>query len=250
MLGRYEDFADDFGGWGGDEPMDDGLEGSLSDRVRDALETSTPTANQERLARLVQGLTPSQFEAATFDDRPLLVLAGAGTGKTRMLTVRIALLVTAGMAMPSEILAMTFTNKAAKEMKDRIAALLELDAVSIQATTFHAFCARMVRDYGGEIGWKTDWTILAEDDIKKMMRNVYKAEFGAPPEADFIKGVLNAYDEKTSDSTMTDARWETFAPEVRRVCELYQAQKELDNVKDFSDLINPAASPTGPTTED
>jgi len=237
MLGRYEDFADDFGAWDDDQPMDDGLEGSLSDRVRDALETSTPTANQERLARLVQGLTPSQFEAATFDDRPLLVLAGAGTGKTRMLTVRIALLVTAGMAMPSEILAMTFTNKAAKEMKDRIAALLELDAVSVQATTFHAFCARMVRDYGGEIGWKTDWTILAEDDIKKMMRNVYKAEFGAPPEADFIKGVLNAYDEKTSDSTMTDARWETFAPEVRRVCELYQAQKELDNVKDFSDLI-------------
>ena len=238
MLGRYEDFADDFGAWGGDEPMEDGVEGSLSDRVHAALETDKPTANQERLARLVQGLTPAQFEAATYDDRPLLVLAGAGTGKTRMLTVRVSLLITAGMAMPSEILAMTFTNKAAKEMKDRIAALLDLEAVSVQATTFHAFCARMVRDYGGEIGWKTDWTILAEDDIKKMMRNLYKQEFGAPPEADFIKGVLNAYDEKTSDSTMTDARWETYAPEVRRVIDLYQTQKELDNVKDFSDLIS------------
>jgi DNA helicase-2/ATP-dependent DNA helicase PcrA len=238
MLGRYDGFDGfDDAEWGDQAPIDDGLEGNLSERVKAAIETDAPTPNQERLARLVQGLTPSQYEAATFDDSPLLVLAGAGTGKTRMLTVRIALLVTAGMAMPSEILALTFTNKAAKEMKDRIAGLLDLEAVAVQATTFHAFCARMVRDYGGEVGWKTDWSILDVDDTKKMMRHIYKEHFGAPPEADFIKGAMAAHDERTSDHTMTEARWETYAPEVRFVSDGYIARKEADNVKDFSDLI-------------
>src|SRR3546814_6113907 len=112
-------------------------------------------------------MTPSQFEAATYDEKPLLVLAGAGTGKTRVLTVRIALLVTAGMAQPSEILALTFTNKAAKEMGTRIAKMLDLDAIAVTATTFHAFCAKMLREYGGEVGWKTDWTILDSDDTDR-----------------------------------------------------------------------------------
>jgi DNA helicase-2/ATP-dependent DNA helicase PcrA len=236
MLGRYDDFDGQLDEWG--EDYDAGMTGSLTDRVRGAREAVKPTMNQERLARLVQGMTPQQFEAATYDDAPLLVLAGAGTGKTRTLTVRIALLVTAGMAMPSEILALTFTNKAANEMRQRIAALLELDAVAVHATTFHAFCARMLRDYGGEAGWKTDWTILDEDDIKKMMRLVYKEEFGAPPEADFIKGVLSAHDERFCSKDMTPAKWEEFAPEVRFVSDGYMKRKEAENVKDFTDLIS------------
>ncbi len=236
MLGRYDDFDHQLDEWG--EDYDAGMEGSLSERVRAALEATQLTPNQERLARLVQGMTPQQFEAATYDDKPLLVLAGAGTGKTRTLTVRIALLVTAGMAMPSEILALTFTNKAAAEMKQRIAALLELDAVAVHATTFHAFCARMLRDYGGEAGWKTDWTILDEDDVKKMMRLCYKERFGAPPEADFIKSALNAHDDRFASGVMTQDRWMSeYAPEIRYVSDAYQARKAAENVKDFSDLI-------------
>lgn len=235
MLGRYDDFDNQLDEWGDD--YDAGMEGSLSDRVNAAREADNPTPNQERLARLVQGMTPQQFEAATYDDKPLLVLAGAGTGKTRTLTVRIALLVTGGLAMPSEILALTFTNKAAKEMKDRIAALLELDAVAVHATTFHAFCARMLRDYGGEAGWKTDWTILDEDDVKKMMRLCYKDQFGAPPEKDFIKTVFEAHDKRFSSASMTEAEWMTFPADVRFVSDAYQARKAAENVKDFSDLI-------------
>src|SRR3546814_18331008 len=103
-------------------------------------------------------MTPSQFEAATYDEKPLLVLAGAGTGKTRVLTVRIALLVTASMAQPSEILALTFTNKAAKERGTRIEKMPDLDAITVTATTSHAFCAKMFRSEkrrGGEEGVRT-----------------------------------------------------------------------------------------------
>src|SRR3546814_7698905 len=109
-------------------------------------------------------MTPSQFEAATYDEKPLLVLAGAGTGKTRVLTVRIALLVTAGMAQPSEILALTFTNKAAKEMGTRIAKMLDLDAIAVTATTFHAFCAKMLREYRSE---------EHTSELQSLMRNSY-----------------------------------------------------------------------------
>jgi DNA helicase-2/ATP-dependent DNA helicase PcrA len=235
MLGRYDDFDNQLGEWG--EDYDQGMEGSLSERVKDAREAVNPTLNQERLARLVQGMTPQQFEAATYDDKPLLVLAGAGTGKTRTLTVRIALLVTAGLAMPSEILALTFTNKAAAEMKQRIAALLELDAVAVHATTFHAFCARMMRDYGGEVGWKTDWTMLDEDDMKKMMRQCWKERFGAPPEADVVKSIVAAHDDRFSVADMTPEKWATYDPAIRQISDDYQARKEAENVKDFSDLI-------------
>src|SRR3546814_6374649 len=99
-------------------------------------------------------LLPCTTLFLTYDEKPLLVLAGAGTGKTRVLTVRIALLVTAGMAQPSEILALTFTNKAAKEMGTRIAKMLDIDEIAVTAKTFHAFCAKMLRAYGGEVGWK------------------------------------------------------------------------------------------------
>src|SRR3546814_15598997 len=81
------------------------------------------------------------------------------------------------MAQPSEILALTFTNKAAKEMGTRIAKMLDLDAIAVTATTFHAFCAKMLREYGGEVGWKTDWTILDSDDTRKMMRVCWKDRY-------------------------------------------------------------------------
>ena len=235
MYGRYDDFSEGLEDWDDDYAV--GMEGSLSDRVKAALETTDPTLNQERLARLVQGMTPHQYEASIYDAGPLLVLAGAGTGKTRTLTVRIALLVTAGMAMPSEILALTFTNKAAAEMRSRIADLLELDSVAVFSTTFHAFCARMLRDYGGELGWTNDWTILDEDDVKKMMRHIYKEKFGSPADADTIKAILQAHDDRFANPEMTEQKWAEIDGDIRYVCDTYQLAKADDNVKDFSDLI-------------
>lgn len=237
MLDRY-DYNDGFESWGDDTRYDEHIyDGSLSQRVDAALNAPHPTNNQQRLVKLVEGMTPSQFEAATYDEKPLLVLAGAGTGKTRVLTVRIALLVTAGMAPPSEILALTFTNKAAKEMATRIAKMLDLEAVAVTATTFHAFCAKMLREYGGEVGWKTDWTILDSDDTRKLMRVCWKDRYNKPPDKDELNAVEEAHDmmfasgrnpltvERELDQQMTRIAWD------------YQQRKADDNVKDFSDLI-------------
>src|SRR3546814_1179214 len=117
MLDRYGSYDDGFESWGDDSHVIEEIyDGSLSQRVDSALNAPNPTNNQQRLVKLVEGMTPSQFEAATYDEKPLIVLAGAGTGKTRVLTVSIELLVTAGMAQPREILALTFTNQAAKVM--------------------------------------------------------------------------------------------------------------------------------------
>lgn len=237
MLDRYS-YDDGFESWGDDSHVIEEIyDGSLSQRVDAALNAPNPTNNQQRLVKLVEGMTPSQFEAATYDEKPLLVLAGAGTGKTRVLTVRIALLVTAGMAQPSEILALTFTNKAAKEMGTRIAKMLDLDAIAVTATTFHAFCAKMLREYGGEVGWKTDWTILDSDDTRKMMRVCWKDRYGNPPDKDDLNGVEDAHDMMFASGKNPITVERELEPKLTRVAWDYQQRKADDNVKDFSDLI-------------
>lgn len=238
MLGRYDDFSS-FDPWYDDLDVDTApfCEGTLRERVEAALNAPNPTNNQQRLVKLVEGMTPSQFEAATFDGAPLVILAGAGTGKTKTLTSRIALLVTAGMAQPSEILALTFTNKAAKEMATRIAQMLELDAVAITATTFHAFCAKMLRDYGGEVGWKTDWTILDSDDTRKMMRLCWKDRYGDIPDKDTLDAIEQAHDKLYCGGVLSEKDRLGLDKDCARAAADYQKRKAVENVKDFSDLI-------------
>ncbi len=238
MLGRYDSY-DSFDPWLDDAGVnpDDYCDGSLRDRVDAAMAAAHPTNNQQRLIKLVEGMTPSQFDAATYDGTPLVILAGAGTGKTKTLTSRIALLVTAGMAQPSEILALTFTNKAAKEMATRIAQMLELDAVSVTATTFHAFCAKMLRDYGGELGWSTDWTILDSDDTRKMMRIGWKERFGSPPDRETLDDIQDAHDKIYCTSDTPVEKLQLIEKPIRDAAADYQRRKSAENVKDFSDLI-------------
>lgn len=240
MLGHRAALSDDdfwIEGLDGEDTAEVFSEGSLRERVDAAIEASHPTNNQQRLVKLIEGMTPAQFEAATFDSAPLVILAGAGTGKTKTLTSRIALLVTAGMAQPSEILALTFTNKAAKEMANRIAHMLDLEAVAVMATTFHAFCAKMLREYGGEIGWSTDWTILDSDDTRKMMRLCWKDRYGDAPDKDEIKQIEDAHDRIYSSGGNADEERSKFENAIARAADDYQAKKAADNVKDFSDLI-------------
>jgi len=125
---------------------------------------------------LLQGLNPAQVEAVTADDRPVLVLAGAGSGKTRVLTHRIGYLVATGRARADSVLAVTFTNKAAREMRSRLAALLGEEPRGMWLGTFHACSARMLRQQGDRVGVPSDFVIYDEADrlavVKEAMRRV------------------------------------------------------------------------------
>ncbi|MHB8331134.1 MAG: ATP-dependent helicase [Candidatus Dormibacteria bacterium] len=125
---------------------------------------------------LLQGLNPAQVEAVTAADRPLLVLAGAGSGKTRVLTHRIGYLVATGRARPGGVLAVTFTNKAAREMRSRLASLLGGEPRGMWLGTFHACSARMLRQRGELVGVPLDFVIYDEADrlavVKEAMRRV------------------------------------------------------------------------------
>jgi DNA helicase-2/ATP-dependent DNA helicase PcrA len=118
-------------------------------------------------------LNEAQHKAVTSTEGPLLILAGAGTGKTRVITARAAYLISQGVD-PSNILAVTFTNKAAKEMRERLATMVEKDqAKKVTMSTFHALCLRLLRTGIERLGYKNNFTIYAESDqiglIKKII---------------------------------------------------------------------------------
>ena len=128
-------------------------------------------------ARYLEGLNPEQREAVEAIEGPVLVLAGAGTGKTRVLTTRIAHIVAMGAARPNEILAVTFTNKAAREMKERIAALVGPAAEGMQwLGTFHAIGTKVLRRHAELVGLKSGFTILDTDDQIRLLKQVIAAE--------------------------------------------------------------------------
>src|SRR5437762_14254173 len=119
-----------------------------------------PVTDTDVVAPYFHGLNPPQREAVLALDGPVLVLAGAGTGKTRVLTVRLAHLLITGRARPGELLAVTFTNKAAREMKDRAAASIGRPAEGWWLGTFHSLAARLPRHHAESVGLKPSFTIL------------------------------------------------------------------------------------------
>src|SRR5678815_3920771 len=110
--------------------------------------------------RYLDALNPEQRQAVEALDGPLLVLAGAGTGKTRVLTTRFAHILLSKKAFPNQVLAVTFTNKAAREMRERVAAILGQPAEGLWLGTFHALCARMLRRHAEHAGLSANFTIL------------------------------------------------------------------------------------------
>ena len=130
-----------------------------------------------REPRYLEGLNPEQREAVEALDGPVLVLAGAGTGKTRVLTTRLAHILATRRAWPGQILAVTFTNKAAREMKERIGALIGGVVEGMQwLGTFHSIAARMLRRHAELAGLKSNFTILDADDQVRLMKQIIDAE--------------------------------------------------------------------------
>ncbi|WP_173909473.1 ATP-dependent helicase [Microvirga ossetica] len=142
--------------------------GSLSARARAAVAPQSPYLN---------GLNPEQRAAVEATEGPVLVLAGAGTGKTRVLTTRIAHLIATGKAYPSQILAVTFTNKAAREMRERITSVIGPVAEGMQwLGTFHSIGTKILRRHAELVGLRSDFTILGTDDQLRLMKQVIEVE--------------------------------------------------------------------------
>src|SRR5918995_816574 len=123
-------------------------------------------------AAYLDALNPAQRAAVEADDGPLLVLAGAGTGKTRVLTTRLAHLLMTGRARPYQVLAVTFTNKAAREMIERVSLLLGRSVEGLWLGTFHAIGARLLRRHAELVGLKANFTILDTDDQVRLLKQV------------------------------------------------------------------------------
>ena len=119
-------------------------------------------------------LNKSQQEAVDHTNGPLLIVAGAGTGKTTVITQKISHLIESGLAKPEEILALTFTDKAAGEMEERVDEMLDIGYVDLQISTFHAFCQRLLEEYGMDIGLSNQFKLLTQTDAWLLVHeNIY-----------------------------------------------------------------------------
>ena len=190
---------------------------------------------------LLDDLNPAQRQAAEIESGPLLVLAGAGSGKTRVLTYRIAHLITKAGVPPWRILAVTFTNKAAGEMRQRVVDLVGADSRDIWLGTFHAICARILRFDGGRLGVDSRFTIYDEEDRRALVRNVLKNLDVNPDELTprSVVGQISRAKNAMIDSTRF-AQEAGSSYQKRQVAEVYAAYQQAlaqNNAMDFDDLL-------------
>jgi DNA helicase-2/ATP-dependent DNA helicase PcrA len=185
-------------------------------------------------------LNPAQRDAVTTTEGPLLVLAGAGSGKTRVLTYRIAHLVRDKGVSPAEILAITFTNKAAQEMRERLTTLIGPATRAMWVMTFHAFCGRLLRADGGRLGFSRCFTIYDADDSRRLLTSV-AAEFDIDPKQHPIKGIASRISTAKNDLVSPAVYEERAAmpPEkiTAKVYRRYQQRLAEANAMDFDDLL-------------
>ncbi|MCI6620956.1 MAG: DNA helicase PcrA [Firmicutes bacterium] len=193
------------------------------------------------MSDILQSLNPVQKEAASCTEGPLLILAGAGSGKTRVLTHRIAYLIEEKGVNPWNIMAITFTNKAAQEMRDRVDRLVEFGAESIWVATFHSSCVRILRRYIDRLGYDNHFTIYDTDDQKSVIRKAVK-ELDLDPKQ-YREGPLLGVISAAKNEMIEPQDFETQAGGDFRMCQeakIYKAyQKTLidNNAVDFDDLL-------------
>jgi DNA helicase II / ATP-dependent DNA helicase PcrA len=211
-----------------------------SSDVPDELSGAPTEPGADRAERLLAELNEPQGEAVRHGDGPLLVLAGAGSGKTRVLTHRIAYLLATGKARPGEILAITFTNKAATEMRERVEALVGRATRAMWVTTFHSACARMLRADAERLGYSRGFTIYDESDslrmIKRCMEELHVDPKRYPPRA--IRAQISGAKNQLVDAdAYSQAQGSVFEETTADVYHLYEKRMLAANAMDFDDLL-------------
>ncbi len=187
---------------------------------------------------ILSGLNPPQLQAVTLPHQSALILAGAGSGKTRVLTTRIAWLISTGAASPHGILAVTFTNKAAREMLTRLSAMLPINTRGMWIGTFHGLCNRMLRAHHREANLPQTFQILDSGDqlsaIKRLMKSMNVDDEKYPPRE--VQNFISA----SKEQGLRAHEVEAYDPYTRRKVEIfaeYDAQCQREGVVDFSELL-------------
>ncbi|HPF45405.1 MAG: UvrD-helicase domain-containing protein [Alphaproteobacteria bacterium] len=190
----------------------------------------------------LEGLNPPQLEAIRHIDGPILVLAGAGTGKTRVLTTRLAHILATGRAYPNQILAVTFTNKAAHEMKDRVGAIIGSAVENMfWLGTFHSICVKILRRHADLVGLGTNFTILDQDDQLRLIKQLVRAadidEKRFPPR--MLAGLIDSWKNKGLLPGQVPKSEAHFYADGKGLdlYESYQNRLKALNAADFGDLI-------------
>jgi DNA helicase II / ATP-dependent DNA helicase PcrA len=194
----------------------------------------------DHIAALLDGLNPPQRDAVTHGDGPLLILAGAGSGKTRVLTHRLAYLIHTGRARQNEILAITFTNKAAAEMRERVEVLLGHSTRGMWVMTFHAACARLLRAEAPRLGYTRQFTIYDQADSRRLVKRGID-DLGIDPKRFTPAAIHNQISDAKNKLRDAEAYRQLvgsfFEQTVADVYEFYERELHRMNAMDFDDLL-------------
>ena len=191
--------------------------------------------------KLLEGLNPEQADAVRHENGPLLILAGAGSGKTRVITHRIAWLISWGGIRPSAILAITFTNKAAAEMKSRVEELVGPESQYMWIGTFHSMMIRILRRFADRVGYERSFAIIDSDDQQKVVKNCL-AELNLPEKTFAPKAVHSAISSAKNDLVSVEdyarqAGSDFRLGKIAAVYRLYQDRLRKSNSMDFDDVL-------------
>ncbi len=197
--------------------------------------------DKELIQREYSQMNDMQRQAVFTTEGPLLILAGAGSGKTTVLVNRISYILKLGLCKPWQILAITFTNKAAGELKDRICDVVPEGGADIWAATFHSTCARILRRYGDKLGYTSHFTVYDTDDQKKMVKDILK-QLNIDEKYLSVKTILGeisrAKDKMISPKKMREqAGYDSRKVEISKVYEVYQSRLLTSDAMDFDDML-------------
>lgn len=196
---------------------------------------------QNEIQQQFSHMNPMQRQAVFATEGPLLILAGAGSGKTTVLVNRIAYILQSGLCRPWNILAITFTNKAAGELKERICSAVPEGGADIWAATFHSTCARILRRYGDRLGYSSHFTVYATDDQKRLMKEIVKQlniDEKILPVKSVLSEISRAKDKmQTPADMLRDADHDYRKQSIAKAYEIYQKRLQTADAMDFDDLL-------------